>query len=105
MRKMSNLDIFFQLRALESLYSSLTCLSCDFAFTTEHALLIHIGLKHRYLFLLQEAIAIAIVTAAQEDQRNFGWRGKATFAFGQHQTSDQEQGQPGFEGGCSGSGR
>ena len=38
---------FFQLRALASLYSGLTCLSCDFAFTTEHALLLHIGLKHR----------------------------------------------------------
>lgn len=36
-----------QLRALESLYSDLTCLSCEFAFTTEHALLLHIGLKHR----------------------------------------------------------
>ena len=38
---------FFQLRALASLYSGLTCLSCEFAFTTEHALLLHIGLKHR----------------------------------------------------------
>ena len=39
--------IFFQLRDLGSLYSDLTCLSCEFAFTTEHALLLHIGLKHR----------------------------------------------------------
>ena len=40
-------QIFFQLRDLGSLYSDLTCLSCEFAFTTEHALLLHIGLKHR----------------------------------------------------------
>ena len=45
--KKDQVFIFFQLRDLESLFSDLTCLSCEFAFTTEHALLLHIGLKHR----------------------------------------------------------